>query len=75
MHRISGRPDNPAFFDIRYPDIYIRGGIRVNPRPNPRIPYLLISIIIRKMLQGLAIIQNQPANVLINSVGQIKFYV
>jgi hypothetical protein len=19
MHRISGRPDNPAFFDIRYP--------------------------------------------------------
>jgi hypothetical protein len=19
MHQISGRPDNPAFFDIRYP--------------------------------------------------------
>jgi hypothetical protein len=22
MHRISGRPDNPAFFDIRYPAGY-----------------------------------------------------
>jgi hypothetical protein len=22
MHRISGRPDNPAFFDIRYPTGY-----------------------------------------------------
>jgi hypothetical protein len=22
MHRISGRPDNPAFFDIQYPAGY-----------------------------------------------------
>jgi hypothetical protein len=22
MHRISGRPDNPAFFDIRYPAFF-----------------------------------------------------
>jgi hypothetical protein len=25
MHRISGRPDNPAFFDIRYPTGYQTG--------------------------------------------------
>jgi hypothetical protein len=31
MHRISGRPDNPAFFDIRYPAGYQIGQPEIRP--------------------------------------------
>jgi hypothetical protein len=37
MHRISGRPDNPAFFDIRYPaGCRILPDIRVLKKPDIR---------------------------------------
>jgi hypothetical protein len=45
MHRISGRPDNPAFFGIRYPAGYQIGqpDIRYGRIPDIRLMYSLFN--------------------------------
>jgi hypothetical protein len=40
MHRISSRPDNPAFFDVRYPAGYQTALPDIRYRPDIRLMFI-----------------------------------